>query len=58
MIRRSRVRDNREQAELVLLAIAGIVDGVVALVSLGYLTSDLRPWLLFDAPSWLIRDDK
>ena len=38
----------RDRCQLIVLALASIYDGLVTVVSLGHLTTDVRAWLLFD----------
>ena len=45
--RRARCDDWCERGQLIALALASIYDGLVTVVSLGYLTTDIRQWLLF-----------
>jgi hypothetical protein len=46
--RKARCRDWRERGQLIVLGAASIYDGLITVVSLGYLTTDIRAWLLFD----------
>lgn len=45
--RKARCRSLRERGELFVLGLAEIYDGLVMVLSLGYLVTDIRSWLLF-----------
>jgi hypothetical protein len=47
LIRYARVRNRQERLVLVLVALASLVDDLVCVGSLGFLSTDLRPWVLF-----------
>lgn len=38
----------RERRQMLLLALASIYDGLVTILSLGFYTTDIRAWLLFE----------
>lgn len=47
MPRRARIYQRRERWQLFVIGLASLYEGVVAVLSLGYLTVDTRSWVLF-----------
>ena len=47
----------RERLELIIVALFSGLEALVALSTLGFIAWDLRGWILFSAPDWLIKDD-
>lgn len=44
---RTKCRTRRERGQLFILGLAELYDGLIMTLSLGFLTTDIRSWLLF-----------
>lgn len=47
-IRKSNNKDWKDQRNLWLLGVCSIIEGLIVVLSLGFLNSDIRAWFLFD----------
>jgi hypothetical protein len=46
--RKTRTTTRRQRGQMILLGLASIYEGLLEVCSLGYLTTDLGSWLLFE----------